>query len=299
MQVGKLHPDELDIDTALVARLVASQFPEWAALPVERVPSSGTDNAIFRLGDELAARLPRTPTRAAPLAKEREWLPRLAPLLPLEAPVPIAKGEPGEGFPLEWSVCRWCAGENATPDRIGDLEQAARDLARFVAALQRIDPAGGPPPGAHNYGRGEPLANRDASVRAALADLHGEVDVAAAAASWDESLATPVFTGAPVWIHGDIAPGNLLVRDGQLSAVIDFGCLGVGDPACDLLVGWTLLGDARSVLRAELGVDDATWTRGRGWALSMALIALPYYRDTNPIMVADAHRTIAAVLADA
>jgi aminoglycoside phosphotransferase (APT) family kinase protein len=293
-----MHPDELDIDVQLVHRLVASQFPHWADLPLVPVPSAGTDNAIYRLGAELVARLPRSPSRVAPLVNERTWLPRLG-SLPLAVPVTVAEGDPGEGYPWTWSIYRWLEGDNPTLDRVADLERAAIDLAEFVRALQRLDPTGGPPPGEHNFGRGEPLVRRDDATRTAIASLHDELDVGAVTEVWDAALQATPWSGPPLWIHGDLSAGNLLVRDGRLAAVIDFGCVGVGDPACDLMIAWTfLVSEARAVFRSALAVDDATWARGRGWALSTALIALPYYVDTNPVMVRGARHTIAEVLAD-
>ena len=264
-----------------------------------RSDSAGTDNAIYRLGDDMAVRLPRIHWATGQVEKEHEWLPRLAPLLPLAIPVPLAKGMPGEGYPWHWSVYRWLEGENATIERIADPRQAATDLAQFIAALQRIDPTGGPPPGAHNSFRGVPLAMRDAPTRAAIAALRGTLDTDAVTAAWEAALRAPAWRGPPVWIHGDLQSGNLLAQRGRLSAVIDFGCLGVGDPACDLMVAWTLFSaETRDVFRAALPVDDATWARGRGWALSVGLIALPYYQNTNPVLAGIARRAIDEVLAD-
>jgi aminoglycoside phosphotransferase (APT) family kinase protein len=294
-----MHADEVDTDVSLVTRMVAAQFPQWADLPIEPVPSAGTDNAIYRLGDDMAVRLPRVPQATAPLDKEREWLPKLAPLLPLAVPVPLAKGLPAEDYPWDWSVYRWLRGETAIIERITEQRQVATDLAQFLAALQRVDLTGGPSPGAHNFFRGVPLAMRDAPTRTAIASLNGAIDVAAVTAAWEAALCAPEWQRSPVWIHGDLSAGNLLVEQGRLSAVIDFGCLGIGDPACDLTIAWTLLtGEPRDTFRAALSVDDATWARGRGWALSWALIALPYYLHTNPVIVRDARRTIAEVLAD-
>ncbi|HET6261216.1 MAG TPA: aminoglycoside phosphotransferase family protein, partial [Chloroflexia bacterium] len=262
MPAGKMHPNEVDTDVALVRRLLAAQFPHWADLPLEPVPSAGTDNAIYRLGDDMAVRLPRIEWATAQVDKEHRWLPLLAPHLPLAIPVPLAKGAPGEGYPWRWSVYRWLEGENATVESITDLRQAARDLAEFVAALQRIDATPGPPPGPHNFGRGEPLAMRDARTRAAIADLqeHGILDsytLTAVAEAWDAALQSPAWEGPPVWIHGDLQPGNLLAVEGRLRAVIDFGGLGVGDPACDLIVAWNFLPpESREVYRAALAVDD-------------------------------------------
>lgn len=298
MPTGRMHVDEVDTDVPLVRRLVAAQFPQWRGLPIEPVRSAGTDNAIYRLGADMAVRLPRRQRTTGPLDKEPRWLPRLAPLLPLAIPIPLAKGLPAEDYPWDWSVYRWLAGETATIERITDLGQVATDLALFVAALQRIDPTGGPSSGEHNFFRGVPLAARDAPTRTAIASLHSGIDVGAVTAAWEAALRAPEWQRPPVWIHGDLSSGNLLVEQGRLSAVIDFGCLGVGDPACDLMVAWTLLsGETRDVFRAALAVDEATWARGRGWALSWALIALPYYLDTNPVIVRDARRTIAEVLA--
>lgn len=299
MPTGKMHADEVDTDTALVSRLVAEQFPQWANLPIQPVRSAGTDNALYRLGDEVVVRLPRIHWAVGQVEKEQKWLPRLAPLLPLAVPVPLAKGTPAEGYPWEWSIYQWLEGETATVERIADLSQAATDLARFVAALQRIDPIDGPPPGEHNSFRGVPLTTRDDETRAAIACLHGAIDVGAVTAAWEGALEAPAWGGPPVWIHGDLQSGNLLAVQGRLSAVIDFGCLGVGDPACDLTVAWTLLsGETRDTFRAVLPVDDATWARGRGWALSVGLIALPYYQSTNPVLAGIARHAIAEVLAD-
>ena len=294
MRAPKMHADEVDVDVAVVRRLVAEQLPRWAELPLEPVLPWGTDNALYRLGSELVIRLPRTPRTVGTLEKERTWLPRLAPHLPVAVPVPVAEGAPGAGYPFTWSVYTWIEGENATPERVGDQHVLARDLARFIAALQRIDTAGTPSPGTHNFGRGEPLANRDAPARAALAQL----EIAGAAEVWDDALAAPVWSEAPVWLHGDLDSRNVLVREGRLSGVLDWGAAGVGDPAADVMVAWKLFdADARETFRAALAVDDATWTRARGWALSQAVIALAYYtEETNAVLVGEARRWLAEVL---
>lgn len=298
MPTGKMHADEVDTDISLVGRLLAAQFPHWADLPIEPVRSAGTDNAIYRLGDDMAVRLPRIHWATGQPDKEHQWLPKLAPLLPLAIPVPLAKGTPAEGYPWHWSVCRWLEGETATLERITDLRQAATDLAQFVAALQRVDPTDGPRAGDHNL-RGVPLALRDRPTRAAIAALHGVIDADAVTTAWEAALQAPEWDRAPVWFHGDLLPGNLLVEGGRLSAVIDFGGLGVGDPACDLMIAWGLFsGESRDVFRSAVAVDDATWARGRGHALSQALIFIPYYSDTNPVGVGIARRAIQEVLAD-
>jgi len=295
----KMHADEVDTDPALVRRLLTAQFPQWANLPIAPVESAGTDNALFRIGDALVARLPRIAWAVGQAEKEIRWLPVLAPHLPLAIPVLIALGAPGEGYPWHWSVAPWIEGENATLDRIADPRQTAIDLAGFVAALWRIDASGGPAPGPGNSGRGERLANRDAETRTAIEALRGDLDSAAVTTAWESALRAPEWGKPPVWIHGDLHSGNLLAQRGALCAILDFGCLGVGDPACDVMAAWLYLpSGARAAFRAVLEVDDATWARGRGWALSMGLIALPYYKVTNPVLAGIARRAIDEVLAD-
>ncbi|WP_328773818.1 aminoglycoside phosphotransferase family protein [Streptomyces sp. NBC_00286] len=283
------------IDTSLVRRLIAAQFPRWADLPVARVESAGTANAMFRLGEDMAVRLPRIEGAAGDVEKEHRWLPRLAPSLPVAVPVPLVKSVPDGDFPWPWAVYRWLDGETPVDGRIADPSQVAKDLAEFVSALRRIDPEGGPA----SY-RSESLAARDTTTRAAIGELREVVDADAAAAVWEAALNAPAWPGPPVWIHADLQPGNVLITDGQLSAVIDFGCLGLGDPAVDLIAAWYVLpAQARAVFRSALERDDAAWQRGRGWALSIALDELRYYRETNPVMATIARRVIHAVLTDA
>ncbi len=304
MPAGKMHADEVHTDVALVRRLLAAQFPQWAELPVAPVASAGTDNALYRLGESMVVRLPRIAWAFGQVAKEQRWLPYLAPRLPLAIPVPLAMGAPGAGYPWHWSVYRWLPGENADVAPIADMRRAATDLARFIVALQRIDATGGPPPGEHNSGRGVPLGTRDAYTRAAIAELDTRRDVEpldldAVTAAWEADSRAPAWSRPPVWLHGDIQAVNLLVEQGRLTAVIDFGCLGVGDPACDLIAAWSFFdAETREVFRAALGVDDAAWARGRGWALSVGLVALPYYRVTNPVLAGISRRAIGEVLAD-
>jgi aminoglycoside phosphotransferase (APT) family kinase protein len=291
----RMHADEIETDSTLVRRLLAGQFPQWAHLPIGPVESYGTDHDIYRLGEDLAVRLPRIGWATAQAAKEAQWLPRLAPHLPLALPVQVTMGKPAEGYPYDWSICTWLPGENAN-GTIGDLEQAAVDLAAFVTALQKVDTTGAHPrpPG----GRGGPLAEADEHVRRSVAALGDRIDADAVLRSWQESLDAPVWAGPEVWVHGDLLPGNLLVVDGRLSGVIDFGGLNVGDPACDLQPAWNLFtGESRERFRAGLGVDDATWLRGRGWALQ-AVVGLVYYRDTNPGMVRQATHALVQVLTD-
>lgn len=295
----KMHADEVDIDSNLVGRLIISQFPEWATLTVVPVAFRGTDNALYRLGGNLVVRLPRREKNTRQLEKECHWLPKLAPLLPLAVPVPVAIGKPGEGYPFDWAIYRWLEGEPAAGDKI-DLGQAATDLATFVAALQQVDAAGGPPPGEHNAWRGVPLVMRDRAVRSAIASLGSGINTESVTAAWEAALSARDWQHSPVWVHGDLDSRNLLAKDGRLTAVIDFGCLGVGDPACDVMVAWKMLSTgSRDIFLNALSVDEATRIRARGWALSQALIALAYYTvETNPMLVREAQRWIAEVLAD-
>jgi aminoglycoside phosphotransferase (APT) family kinase protein len=306
MSMGGLRSDEVHIDVGLVRRLLAEQFPQWADLPIVAADSFGTDNATYRLGEDKAVRLPRFARWAPQVDREQRWLPRLAPHLPLAIPVPLAMGHPTEGYPFRWSVYPWLEGENPTIERITDPDQAARGLAGFTAALQRVDPAGGPQPQSSNAFRGVPMGDArpsiavDARVRSMIAVLGGLVDTEALTVVWEAALAAaPAWDGQPVWVHGDLTAGNLLAVDGRLNAVIDFGCLGVGDPAVDLMVAWTFLpADCRAALRAALSVDDATWARGRGWGLAMTLPRPADFSDTDPVRAAGARRLVEEFIAD-
>ncbi|WP_031477091.1 aminoglycoside phosphotransferase family protein [Streptomyces bicolor] len=298
---AKMHPDELDIDEELVSRLVAEQFPQWAGLAVVRVASAGTDNAMYRLGDDMVVRLPRLPGGARQIDKEHRWLPRMAPRLPLAVPTPLAKGEPGAGYGLPWGVYEWLDGENAYDAPLTELRDAAAQLGRFVAALRTVDAVGGPP-----SWRGNPVIKNDAHVRTAIRELGaaGLLDPEVAAAVWEETLRLPQWDAAPVWLHGDLLPGNLLTCSGRLTAVIDFGGIGVGDPAADTLAAWAVFdAGTREVFRAAADVDDATWARGQGWALCFGLMAEHYYGElcgngTNPVLAEVGRRTVGEVLAE-
>ena len=298
MDHHKIRGDAVEVSVSLVRRLVASQFPQWAHLPVRPVEHGGWDNRTFRLGDEMSVRLPSAAGYAPQVEKEQRWLPRLALHLPLPIPTPLAMGDPGEGFPWSWSIYRWLDGEVSSPDRITDLDEFAIALARFLAALQAVDPTGGPAAGAHSFHRGRSLTVYDIETREEIVALGVEIDAVAAATAWEQAIAEP-WRGAPVWVHGDVAPGNLLVKDGRLCAVIDFGCCAVGDPACDLAIAWTLLdAGSRVTFRSALPLDDATWARGRGWALWKALITLARSPERNGDGARAAGRTLDAVLAD-
>jgi aminoglycoside phosphotransferase (APT) family kinase protein len=271
------------IDTALVRRMVTAQFPQWSELQVRPVAFGGWDNRTFHLGEHLMARLPSAAEYAVQVEKEHRWLPELAPLLPLSIPTPLAMGEPAEGYPWRWSVYRWIEGDTASLEGIGDLRDFATRLAQFLIALQGLDSANGPAAGPHNFHRGGPLTTYDVETRQAINALEGKIDRNAAIEVWETALAT-TWQRAPVWIHGDVSPGNLLVRSGRLSAVIDFGMLGVGDPACDLSIAWTFFeGESREAFRAMLPLDAGTWARARGWTLWKALIVWAGLAETNAV----------------
>jgi len=298
MSTGRMHPDMHPIDEVLVRRLIAGQFPQWAGLALERWPSGGTVNAMYRLGEDMVVRLPLVRGWAEDVSMEQTWLPRLAPLLPTPIPEVLGAGQPAEGYAWPWSVYRWLAGQHPQEGSLSDPVPLAEDLAAFVAAMQSITL-----PGAPTAHRGGPVASLDAETRAAIEQLRGipqeGVDCDVAVAVWEETLQAPGWDGPPVWLHADLMPGNLLIDGGRLAAVIDFGCTGVGDPACDLFPAWNLLpDDAREVFREALDVDEATWIRGRGRTLSQALIALPYYRKTNPAMAHNARHVIRTVLGE-
>jgi aminoglycoside phosphotransferase (APT) family kinase protein len=290
-----VHADEVMVDDDLVHALLVEQYPEWADLPLKRMASTGTDNAIYRVGDDLGLRLPRIDWAVGQIGKEHEWLPRLAPRLPTPVPEPVSLGEPGRGYPFPWLVYRWLDGTDAIADDRLEWCGLARQVAQFVLALQAIDTTGAPPSGA----RGGPLQAVDDVTRRALAALDEEIDVQAASAVWDAALAAEGWTGAPVWVHGDLLPGNVLVANGSLAGIIDWSAAGVGDPACELMLVWAMPAPARVAYREALGVDDATWARGRGWALQQAALFIPYYARTIPDGVAAARRRLTTILRDA
>jgi aminoglycoside phosphotransferase (APT) family kinase protein len=287
-----MHDDELAIDADLVRRLLAQQLPHLADRPL-RIVGRGTVNAMFRLGDDLAVRLPRTAAWAGDLERERIWLPRLRERISLRVPEPVAEGRPTDEYPLPWAVYRWVAGDQYDDGLVDDEVTAADDLARFVREL-RASPVDGAPA----TGR-RPLVQLDAATRAAIAEAGDVLDTSSVLAAWDRALQAPPFAGDKVWVHTDLLRPNLLVRDGRLAAVIDFGTVGAGDPAADVIPAWTVFGAVgRERYREALDVDDATWERARGYALTQAALIVPYYRETNPAFTASALRTISEVLAD-
>lgn len=288
--------DRLDVDAETVGRLVADQFPQWARLPIRRVEPGGWDNRTFRLGDELAVRMPSAAGYVAAVEKERAWLPRLAPHLPLPIPEPVAAGEPGHGYPFPWSVNRWLPGTPLNALDAVDLGALAERLAHFLVALRAVHAGDGPVAGAHSFFRGAHPSVYADEVERCRRTLAGRIDDDHVAAIWRDALATR-WEGANVWFHGDVAPGNLLLVEGRLSAIIDFGTSGVGDPACDLVLAWTRLDvPSRRVFRDALGLDDGTWARARGWALWKALLQLEG-DPTRPVR-AEAERSLAALLVE-
>lgn len=292
-----MHGDQVDITAETVADLVAAQFPKWRDCPVRAFTSHGTVNALFRLGDEIILRFPLQPSldaelRGALIGEQANAL-NIASQVPLPVPEPLAFGEPGESYPGPWTAYRWIPGEAANSHNIGDPEAFARDLAGFVSAFHDMDAVG------HTWDgltRGGPLSSKDEYVRRSLADSTHLTDTVQLAQMWAHCLAAP-HDAADVWIHADLMPGNLLVRGGRLAAVIDLGAVCVGDPAVDLMPAWNLLAPgAREIYRRTLDVDEATWERGRGWAIIQAIGALPYYVNTNPVMANTAQHTLNAVL---
>ncbi|MBL8517954.1 MAG: aminoglycoside phosphotransferase family protein [Betaproteobacteria bacterium] len=290
--------DAARIDVALVRALIAQQFPQWNDLRVEPVVPGGWDNRSFRLGNDLLVRMPSADVYAAQVGKEQHWLPRLAPHLPCDIPRLIAAGHPGLGYPWHWSVLAWINGEPASAGWPIDMRIFAIGLGRFLAALHAVSTEGGPLAGEHSFQRGGSLAFYDAEVRSALGVLRSRVDVSGALALWDRAREA-AWNRSALWVHGDISPGNLLLREGRLCAVIDFGQLCVGDPACDLAIAWTWLNaESRQVLREALPLDEGSWLRGRAWALWKALIVAAGHTQTNAVEYRNPLRVIAEVLKD-
>lgn len=271
------HPDEIPINDAFVARLISEQAPQWADLPLRRIASSGTDNAIFRLGARLLVRVPRRPSAAALLSKELDWLPHLHGL-PLEVPVLRFKGCAGLGLASDFGILDWMEGQTASPENVGDWQDAARALAGFLKALHLKDTTGAPPAGFSNSRRGIALRDLTGVMLPAIDIVADEINAQGARALWDKACAA-AFSQPPVWLHGDLKADNLIVRNGLLKGVIDWGLSAVGDPAADYATAWLWIDpSARDGFREHLNIDDNDWLRARGWALYFAVIALSYYR---------------------
>ncbi|MCW2815567.1 MAG: hypothetical protein JWN84_3022 [Nocardioides sp.] len=293
-----MHDGEVVATAEQVRRLLAAQHPRWADLPITPVDDFGTDHVLFRLGDDLVARMPRAPWAVDQAASDARWLPVLAPHLPVAVPAPVATGEPGDGYPWPWSIAPWLPGRTPTAYDEG-LVGLGADLGAFVRALHAVDATDGPlkPTGT----RGAPVRDWDDAVREAIDACGDRVDRVAVSAAWDDVLAAPDWPHDPVWLHGDLLPGNLLVDgpDQRISAVIDFGALGTGDPAPDLQPCWAVLPPGeRAAFREQVDLDDDTWRRGRGWALGPALTGIPYYWNTVPAFSRRGLRTVREVLAD-
>jgi aminoglycoside phosphotransferase (APT) family kinase protein len=287
----KMHDDEVGVDTALVRRLLAEQFPRWADLVLERVSSTGTDNAIFRLGSEIGIRVPRIHWAVQQIDKEYQWLNRLAAHLPVPVAEPLAKGEPGQGYPYPWLIFRWLEGRDLLASPVEDVSQLAREVADFVLALEEVDLSDAPPA----LSCGGPLAPADEATRRAIRGLDPETFVRAMKV-WDAALEADSWTGPPVWVHGDLFPGNILVRGGRLAGIVDWSAAGSGDPVCEVMLAWSLPPAARAIYREELAVDEATWARAMGWSVYKAAQFIPYYAETIPDGVAAAKRRLDAIL---
>lgn len=291
-----MHENELEIDENLVYTLLKHQCPEWANLPLKQILSSGTDNTLFRLGSEYIVRLPRIDWAAESIDKEYIWVPKISQFLQVPISKPIFKGHPDKTYPYSWLLTKWNKGRNPHFEKENEYELLAKDLAYFLNELHQIKLADGP-----SSRRGIPLKEVDNETKQALSELIEEINTPCLTSLWNQLMNVPYWNQDPVWVHGDFLPGNILVQDhNRLSAVIDFSDLGVGDPACDLVIGWSLLNShSRQIFRENLeNINDSTWERGKGWALSIALIMLPYYKNTNPALASLARRIIKNVIDD-
>jgi aminoglycoside phosphotransferase (APT) family kinase protein len=290
----RLHVGEVVVDTALAARLVSSQFPQWADVGLEAIGSKGTDSVVFRLGETMGVRFPRIGWAVDQVNKELEWLPVLGSQLSIPVPQPVTCGKPALGYPWPWLVYDWIDGQDALHARVDDEAGLAGDLANFLRQLQRIPHHPAPAAGA----RAGRLAPHDHGVRVALDSLGNDMDTRRALDLWEQALAASPWSGPAVWVHGDLLPGNLLISRGRLAGVIDWAATGVGDPACDLMWLWGFGEDARAAFRTKVPIDDATWARAKGWVLQQSVMFIPYYRATLPAAVAAAGNRLAAVLAE-
>jgi aminoglycoside phosphotransferase (APT) family kinase protein len=287
-----MHADEIDVDDALVRGLLTEQFPQWSDLPLRRLPDSGTDNAIYRLGDDMGLRLPRIHWALAQIDKEVHWLGELAERLAVPVPVPLGRGEPGRGYPYPWLVYRWLPGTSL--DRAVLAPALVADVASFVLALEEVPTEGGPPPGR----RGGPMGPHDEAVEWALGKLADVIDTARAREVWRAARDAESSPGDEVWVHGDLLPGNIVVAEDRLAGIIDWSATGVGDRACDAMFAWCLGAEDRARFHRLLGFDDATWARARGWVVEQTVLYIPYYAQSLPMAVAQAKTRLEAALGD-
>jgi aminoglycoside phosphotransferase (APT) family kinase protein len=290
----QMHEDEVLVDDGTVRALLRDQFPNWAERPLLGIADSGTDNAIYRLGDDLGIRLPRIQWAKAQIEKECQWLPRLAADLPTPVPVPLAEGHPGHGYPFPWLVYPWLEGTSLDRAAVDNWDVVAEGVAEFVLALEQVSPVGGPPP----TRRGTAMAPYDEAVQWGIRQLDGVIDMDRARHVWQSALEAGDWTGDPVWVHGDLLPGNILIGDDRLSGIIDWSGAGVGDPACEAMLAWSLPPDARRLYRRTLKLDDATWARARGWVVEQTVFYIPYYAKSLPLAVDQATRRLNEALLD-
>ena len=290
----KLHTNEVTINISIVQHLLETQFPRWADLPIFLLSAGGTENVLYRLGEHLVMRLPRITDAVAPLEKDTKWLSVLAPHLPLEIPQQLAVGQPCAQYPFAWGVYQWLEGTDVQAKPLLNFDQLALDLAGFILALQKIKiPASAP------LSRGLPLYFEDAAVRQSMALLPAEFQPEILEQIWTKAVAAPLWNGKPVWSHGDLHGANLLGQNGKLSAVIDFGGLGVGDPVFDYASAWQVLDvSSRAIFREALQLDEVTWLRACGKALRSAALAYPYYLRTNSVLTGIARYSIQQILLD-
>jgi aminoglycoside phosphotransferase (APT) family kinase protein len=294
MFTAKMHADEIDINFHLVHKLLSVQFPDWANLELKLIRPEETDNVMYKLGDDKVIRLPRTEGSATNVKKECRWLPHLAAFLPIAIPTLLAEGRPSADYNLPWYICQFLEGKNPNTETMLDHHQTAIDLGNFVSTMQKIDSKNGP-----KCRRGQPLNTRDQETREAINLLSDTYDADLVTDIWGSALAAPIWSKPPVWIHEDLHAGNLLAQNGRITAIVDFGSAGIGDPACDLMVAWTLLtSETRDTFRSIVQPDDATWARARGWALTFGIVAFPYYRLSNPVFASIAKRALDEVLTD-
>ena len=290
---------EKKIDTDLAKLLISNQFPQWKDLDVRAVEPGGWDNRTFRLGNDKLLRFPSAEGYVSQVAKEHEWLPYLAPKLPLIIPSPIALGNPGYGYLWPWSVYNWILGETAASRQQINRAELAIKLAEFLSTLYSIGTDNGPPAGEHNYYRGTHVRVYEEETLKSLDILKSKLDANLYRKIWDSGAETQ-WKFSPVWVHGDISPDNLLTNEhGELTAVIDFGLLSVGDPACDLSIAWSYFDDeSRKAFHGSLGLDEDTWKRGRSWALWKALIIASGLSSSNTNALVFSNRVITEVMND-